>query len=103
MSDAGDHESHSKSYTMSEIRERIPGPHHHTSPPSPSINATHQPIPDNGQDDLNYFSGPRDLQKHSKWPLMLQLHGSIMPSLILLSFARRLLGNRYHRYLQKSP
>lgn len=83
MSDAGDHESHSKAHTMSEIRERTPGPHHHTSPPSPSVNATHLPTPNDDQDDLNYFSGPRDLQRHSKWPLMLQLHGSILPELIL--------------------
>ncbi|XEV04967.1 hypothetical protein FSHL1_010254 [Fusarium sambucinum] len=83
MSDAGDCESHSKPHSMSQVRERIPGPTHYTSPLSPSVNATHQPIPDNGGDDLNYFSGPRDLQRHSKWPLILQLHGSIMPSLIL--------------------
>ncbi|KAI2633429.1 Bestrophin, RFP-TM, chloride channel-domain-containing protein [Xylaria nigripes] len=29
-----------------------------------------------------YFSGPRDIAKHSKWPLFLQLHGSITPKLI---------------------
>ncbi|KAL4919459.1 Bestrophin, RFP-TM, chloride channel-domain-containing protein [Aspergillus aurantiobrunneus] len=35
-------------------------------------------------DDLErYFHGPRDLDKHSKWPIMLRMHGSIMPKLIL--------------------
>ncbi|CAJ0551483.1 Ff.00g114130.m01.CDS01 [Fusarium sp. VM40] len=56
---------------------------HHNSPPSPSINANRQPMSSDGDEDNNYFSRPRDLQRHSKWPLMLQLHGSIMPSLIL--------------------
>ncbi|KAI0201607.1 Bestrophin, RFP-TM, chloride channel-domain-containing protein [Astrocystis sublimbata] len=31
----------------------------------------------------DYFSGPRDAAKHSKWPLFLQLHGSITPKMIL--------------------
>ncbi|KKK23298.1 hypothetical protein ARAM_006379 [Aspergillus rambellii] len=30
-----------------------------------------------------YFHGPRDMDKHSKWPIMLRMHGSIMPKLIL--------------------
>ncbi|OJI99030.1 hypothetical protein ASPVEDRAFT_496712 [Aspergillus versicolor CBS 583.65] len=35
-------------------------------------------------DDLDrYFHGPRDLDKHSKWPIMLRMHGSISPKLIL--------------------
>ncbi|KAL3474524.1 Bestrophin, RFP-TM, chloride channel-domain-containing protein [Aspergillus californicus] len=35
-------------------------------------------------DDLDrYFHGPRDLDKHSKWPIMLRIHGSISPKLIL--------------------
>ncbi|KAK4121035.1 UPF0187-domain-containing protein [Parathielavia appendiculata] len=28
-------------------------------------------------------TGPRDIQKHSKWPIFLQMHGSILPKLIL--------------------
>lgn len=31
----------------------------------------------------DYFTGPRDIQKHSKWPFFFQLHGSIMPKLII--------------------
>ncbi|KAH7027926.1 Bestrophin, RFP-TM, chloride channel-domain-containing protein [Microdochium trichocladiopsis] len=31
----------------------------------------------------DYFAGPRDISKHSKWPLFMQLHGSIIPKLIL--------------------
>ncbi|KAI2610402.1 UPF0187-domain-containing protein [Hypoxylon fragiforme] len=30
-----------------------------------------------------YFTGPRDLSKHSKWPLFMQLHGSILPKMII--------------------
>lgn len=37
-----------------------------------------------GSFDINdYFSGPRDIGKHSKWPLFLQMHGSIVPKLIV--------------------
>ncbi|KAL2265903.1 hypothetical protein VTJ83DRAFT_5255 [Remersonia thermophila] len=31
----------------------------------------------------DYFTGPRDIQKHSKWPLFLQMHGSILPKLVV--------------------
>ncbi|KAG5988644.1 hypothetical protein E4U43_004684 [Claviceps pusilla] len=31
----------------------------------------------------DYFTGPRDIAKHSKWPLFLQMHGSILPKMIL--------------------
>ncbi|KAL4801000.1 Bestrophin, RFP-TM, chloride channel-domain-containing protein [Aspergillus venezuelensis] len=35
-------------------------------------------------DDFDrYFHGPRDLDRHSKWPIMMRMHGSIMPKLIL--------------------
>lgn len=34
----------------------------------------------------NYFAGPRDISKHSKWPLFLQMHGSILPRLIVPLF-----------------
>ncbi|PVH95911.1 UPF0187-domain-containing protein [Periconia macrospinosa] len=30
-----------------------------------------------------YFLGPRELDRHSKWPMMLRIHGSCLPSLIL--------------------
>ncbi|KAI9041643.1 UPF0187 domain membrane protein [Aspergillus affinis] len=30
-----------------------------------------------------YFHGPRDLDKHSKWPIFLRMHGSVLPKLIL--------------------
>ncbi|KAM0552401.1 hypothetical protein ACHAPJ_007961 [Fusarium lateritium] len=56
---------------------------HHDGPPSPPMRAGTHPGHSDVDDDVNYFSGPRDLQKHSKWPLILQLHGSITPSLIL--------------------
>ncbi|CAJ2505855.1 Uu.00g132490.m01.CDS01 [Anthostomella pinea] len=31
----------------------------------------------------DYFVGPRDIAKHSKWPLFLQMHGSILPKMIV--------------------
>lgn len=31
----------------------------------------------------HYFRGPRDIHKHSKWPYLLRLHGSILPKLIV--------------------
>ncbi|KAI1333646.1 UPF0187-domain-containing protein [Xylariaceae sp. FL0016] len=31
----------------------------------------------------DYFAGPRDIAKHSKWPLFLQMHGSILPKMIV--------------------
>lgn len=31
----------------------------------------------------DYFTGPRDIRHHSKWPYFLRLHGSILPKLIL--------------------
>ncbi|KAL1839104.1 hypothetical protein VTJ49DRAFT_1872 [Mycothermus thermophilus] len=34
----------------------------------------------------DYFTGPRDIEKHSKWPLFLQMHGSILPKLIVPLF-----------------
>jgi len=35
----------------------------------------------------DYFSGPRDMQKHSKLPTFMRIHGSVMPKMILpLSF-----------------
>ncbi|TVY68532.1 UPF0187 protein [Fusarium oxysporum f. sp. cubense] len=91
MSDAGgDHVSQSKPYSEAWTREHISGPgnssNHHNCPPSLSINANRQSMSSDGEDDNNYFSGPRDLQRHSKWPLILRLHGSIMPSLILPLF-----------------
>ncbi|KAM0244890.1 hypothetical protein ACHAP5_005796 [Fusarium lateritium] len=88
MSDnGGDHVSEFDPSPKAQTTERISGlgnsSGHHNSPPSPFINANRQPMSNDGDEDNNYFSGPRDLQRHSKWPLMLQLHGSIMPSLIL--------------------
>lgn len=31
----------------------------------------------------DYFAGPRDMDKHSKWPLFLQMHGSILPKMLV--------------------
>ncbi|KAF2180613.1 UPF0187-domain-containing protein [Zopfia rhizophila CBS 207.26] len=37
-----------------------------------------------GSVDLDdYFVGPRDMSKHSKWPFFLRMHGSVLPKMIL--------------------
>ncbi|KAM0329020.1 hypothetical protein ACHAPQ_006931 [Fusarium lateritium] len=90
MSDAGgDIHPQSKPYPQAHIRQDHSATgsssDHHDRAPSPTLHTeTHQTH--TNLDDGNYFSGPRDLQRHSKWPLILQLHGSIMPSLIIPLF-----------------
>ncbi|KAJ4053095.1 hypothetical protein NW756_007822 [Fusarium oxysporum] len=56
------------------------------TPPNQQYLPSPSPPVSDGMNDSNYFSGPRDLRGHSKWPLILQLHGSIMPSLIIPLF-----------------
>ncbi|KAH8890230.1 UPF0187-domain-containing protein [Thozetella sp. PMI_491] len=54
------------------------------SPLSPRINTPNPFSRKNSALDLDdYFVGPRDLQKHSKWPIFLQMHGSILPKMIV--------------------
>ena len=58
---------------------------HIKSPPSPAI-AVPPPNIFRKQTSLDvddYFTGPRDIRKHSKWPLFMQMHGSILPKMIL--------------------
>ncbi|KUI64006.1 hypothetical protein VM1G_10781 [Cytospora mali] len=31
----------------------------------------------------DYFTGPRDILKHSKWPMFMQMHGSILPKMVV--------------------
>ena len=54
---------------------------------SPTLpNSTFPPssFPRRGPQHLDdYFTGPRDLARHSKWPVFLQMHGSILPKMIL--------------------
>ncbi|KAB2578012.1 Bestrophin/UPF0187 [Lasiodiplodia theobromae] len=35
----------------------------------------------------DYFEGPRAIDKHSKWPMFLRMHGSIFPELVLPVFS----------------
>ncbi|CAI6337212.1 unnamed protein product [Periconia digitata] len=37
----------------------------------------------NSLDAGDYFVGPRDMAKHSKWPFFLRMHGSVLPKMIL--------------------
>lgn len=34
----------------------------------------------------DYFVGPRDMAKHSKWPFFMRMHGSVLPKMILPLF-----------------
>ncbi|KAL6711002.1 hypothetical protein ACN47E_006877 [Coniothyrium glycines] len=34
-------------------------------------------------DAEDYFVGPRDMSKHSKWPYFMRMHGSVLPKMIL--------------------
>ncbi|KAM0425716.1 hypothetical protein ACHAPT_008963 [Fusarium lateritium] len=59
-------------------------PSYPQAPPSPSIDHHHHVFHHrHPQPDDSYFTGPRNLQRHSKWPLIMQLHGSIIPKLIM--------------------
>ena len=54
------------------------------SPLSPTIKFTPLAFKKHATIDFDdYFTGPRDLSKHSKWPLFMQMHGSILPKMIL--------------------
>lgn len=58
--------------------------HNVTSPLSPKTAfPIIQPRRRTSFDIEDYFHGPRDLSRHSKWPLFMQMHGSIMPKMIL--------------------
>lgn len=35
------------------------------------------------EEAVTYFEGPRDIQRHSKLPLFMQLNGGILPKMIL--------------------
>ncbi|KAI1847504.1 hypothetical protein JX265_000754 [Neoarthrinium moseri] len=53
-------------------------------PISPRVHTPNPFSRKNTSMDLDdYFAGPRDIAKHSKWPLFLQMHGSILPKLII--------------------
>jgi len=56
--------------------------------PSPGRNTDFKPIPlrnpTHASIDLDdYFVGPRDINRHSKWPYFFRLHGSVLPKMIL--------------------
>nr|BAK01447.1 predicted protein [Hordeum vulgare subsp. vulgare] len=62
----------------------IPRLDHARSPPSPHVDINPALFRKQTSLDMyDYFTGPRDIQKHSKWPLILQMHGSITPKLIV--------------------
>ncbi|KAH6898232.1 Bestrophin, RFP-TM, chloride channel-domain-containing protein [Thelonectria olida] len=62
----------------------IPALDHVRSPPSPAVEIDPALFRRTNTLEMeDYFTGPRDIGKHSKWPLFLQMHGSIIPKLIL--------------------
>ncbi|KAI1644586.1 UPF0187-domain-containing protein [Daldinia loculata] len=73
-------------HISTEQEKRQPTVQEDIYPTSPRRNTT-TPNPfsrrNTSMDIENYFTGPRDLSKHSKWPLFMQLHGSILPKMIV--------------------
>ncbi|TQN65469.1 UPF0187 protein [Colletotrichum shisoi] len=65
-------------FNAEELREAM-------SPMSPTGPMTPNPFSrKNTSIDIDdYFTGPRDILKHSKWPLFMQMHGSILPKMII--------------------
>ncbi|KAF5007231.1 hypothetical protein FDECE_6425 [Fusarium decemcellulare] len=62
----------------------IPALEHSRSPESPNVAVNPALFRKQTSLDIDdYFTGPRDIQKHSKWPLIMQMHGSIIPKLIV--------------------
>ncbi|KAK7403481.1 hypothetical protein QQX98_010760 [Neonectria punicea] len=54
------------------------------SPPSPNVEINPAMFRQQTSLDIDdYFTGPRNISKHSKWPLIMQMHGSIIPKLII--------------------
>ncbi|OJJ35632.1 hypothetical protein ASPWEDRAFT_110758 [Aspergillus wentii DTO 134E9] len=49
------------------------------------VNPSPSPTPRrrNSSELVRYFHGPRDLDKHSKWPIFFRMHGSVLPKLIV--------------------
>lgn len=62
----------------------IPPLEHVLSPPSPNMEINPNIFRRQTSLDIDdYFTGPRNIGKHSKWPLIMQMHGSIIPKLIV--------------------
>ncbi|KAI9902418.1 hypothetical protein N3K66_001770 [Trichothecium roseum] len=54
------------------------------NPVSPRFSNSINPFTRHNSLDLDdYFTGPRDLSRHSKWPMFMRMHGSILPKMIL--------------------
>ena len=67
-----------KSQTKATVQPEI------TNPPSPRVSTAANPFQRHSSLDLDdYFTGPRDLSKHSKWPMFMRMHGSIVPKMIV--------------------
>ncbi|KAK0728761.1 Bestrophin, RFP-TM, chloride channel-domain-containing protein [Lasiosphaeria miniovina] len=76
-----DHENNLKRTESEALKDRLKELAAAASPRPPAPNPFTRKNSISGFDA--YFAGPRDIQKHSKWPLVLQMHGSILPKLIL--------------------
>lgn len=47
------------------------------------FHAPSRPMSAHSVDLDDYFVGPRDVNRHSKWPFFLRLHGSVLPKMII--------------------
>jgi putative membrane protein len=65
--------------------DRLPSLEQARSPQSPSLEKKPPALQSrNNSFDLDdYFTGPRDISRHSKWPAFLRMHGSILPKMVL--------------------
>jgi ion channel-forming bestrophin family protein len=68
--------------------DRMPAPVYDRPATSPGRNPSFKPVPlraatRHSLDIDDYFAGPRDMKRHSKWPYLLRLHGSILPKMII--------------------
>jgi putative membrane protein len=65
--------------------DRMPSLDQVRSPISPGLEKKPHPLQSrsNSFDLDDYFTGPRDISRHSKWPAFLRMHGSILPKMIL--------------------
>jgi ion channel-forming bestrophin family protein len=82
-SHSNNHDDHRPAHIFTGLRQQL----EEELPMSPAHEGRHTPNPFSRHHstlDLDdYFTGPRDILKHSKWPVFMQMHGSILPKMIL--------------------
>lgn len=72
----------------SSIKQITPRPTYICTEPSRESMLPHQMLARRESIDLDdYFVGPRNLDRHSKLPMFMRIHGSVLPRLIIPLFA----------------